>query len=176
MNRAAAHLAAVVRALRESDPPPTAAALGRRLKLQRSRAANLIRVARLPRRVVELMLEGSLAAKAGEELLRLRAQPLRIIELAERAARERWRVDRVAHEVNLILGRVRTRAPAQGTAAVPSFDSESPDPNIAAVEVELAAALGQRVRISTTPQGDGCVAIRFHSLDEFDGLLERLLR
>ena len=48
------------------------------------------------------------------------------------------------------------------------------DPNIAALERELAEKLATRVSLAHSRSGGGKVVIHYHSLDELDGILERL--
>ncbi len=48
------------------------------------------------------------------------------------------------------------------------------DPNIAALERDLAEKLATRVVIAHARSGRGKLVIHYHSVDELDGILERL--
>ena len=48
------------------------------------------------------------------------------------------------------------------------------DPNVAQLERELAEKLGAKVAIQHNPKGRGRLVIDYFSLDELDGILERI--
>ena len=48
------------------------------------------------------------------------------------------------------------------------------DPNIAALERDLAEKLATRVQLAHARNGRGKLVIHYHSLDELDGILERI--
>jgi ParB family chromosome partitioning protein len=54
-------------------------------------------------------------------------------------------------------------------AQLPAVDVEQ-----RAVESDLARALGTRVRLRHNKDGSGRIVIEYYSLDELDGLLERM--
>ncbi|HEY8538361.1 MAG TPA: ParB/RepB/Spo0J family partition protein [Steroidobacteraceae bacterium] len=53
-------------------------------------------------------------------------------------------------------------------------ESARPDPNIAKLESELAEKLGAKVEFRHSSSGKGKLIISYHSLDELDGILERI--
>ena len=50
------------------------------------------------------------------------------------------------------------------------------DPDITRLEQKLSDRLGANVTIQYSPNGSGCLQIRYNNLDEFEGIVEKLLR
>ncbi|MDZ3824163.1 MAG: ParB/RepB/Spo0J family partition protein [Pseudoxanthomonas sp.] len=133
----------------------------------RSRAAvsNLLRLLELPAAIRTLVEAGSLDMGHARALLTL-PEP-QAVRLAEQAAAEGWSVRQ--------LEQAARQAPAPGkTAGRPA--PARPDPDISRLEQELAERLCAPVSIRHGRAGKGQVVIRYHSLDELDGVLERLRR
>ncbi|MBN8482315.1 MAG: chromosome partitioning protein ParB, partial [Xanthomonadales bacterium] len=59
-------------------------------------------------------------------------------------------------------------------AAAGAKAKAKPDADVAALESELAARLGARVAIRHGRNGRGKLVIQYHSLDELDGILEKI--
>ena len=63
----------------------------------------------------------------------------------------------------------------QGAPGEGGDDGEaSPDPDIGRLETRLGDLIGSEVNIRHGKRGSGRLVIRYHSLDELDGILERL--
>jgi ParB family chromosome partitioning protein len=88
----------------------------------------------------------------------------RAVALAREAAARKWSVRELEEAVR------RLDASSSGTAKKPA----ARDPNIAALERELAEKLATRVSVAHTRSGRGKVVIHYHSLDELEGILEHL--
>lgn len=136
--------------------------------LSRPRVANLARLRHLPPAVLNLLRNGELSTRAGEELLRLTSKPHRLLDLAERAASGRWKVGELQARVDEVLGIER----AQPVYSLPG--ERSRDPNVAALESELGELLATRVSLAAGQGGRGMLCIEYFSLDELDGIIERL--
>ena len=64
---------------------------------------------------------------------------------------------------------------AEGCGDAEVLDSVEEDgADVAALESELAAKLGARVAIRHGRNGRGKLVIQYHSLDELDGILEKI--
>jgi len=61
-----------------------------------------------------------------------------------------------------------------GGVAKPGKPVAKIDPNIAALERDLAEKLATRVKLAHARNGRGKLVIHYHSLDELDGILERI--
>jgi ParB family chromosome partitioning protein len=135
----------------------TADAVGR----SRPAVSNLLRLLDLPAEIKRLLDERKLDmghARALATLPEARATAL-ALEAAEhgRSVRELEEAAR------------RAEAPPKGKAK----KAGPRDPNIAALERDLAEKLAARVVIAHAKSGRGKLVIHYHSIDELDGILER---
>jgi ParB family chromosome partitioning protein len=131
----------------------------------RSRAAvsNLLRLLELPEAIRTLLAERALEMGHARALLGV-ASPTEQLALARRCAAEGWSV-RAIEEAIRKLGPVK---PARKAAA-----SLEQNPDVRRLEQELGERLGAQVEIQHGRQG-GRIVIRYHSLDELDGILEHV--
>ncbi len=129
----------------------------------RSRAAvsNLLRLLELPPEVCERVEKRELEMGHARALLGL-PQRRQQIEVAALVAGKGLSVREAE---NLVRRMIEPAPPAAGRPAV------AIDPNIQRLEDELAEKLGARVSIEHARQGHGRLVIRYHSLDELDGIL-----
>jgi len=128
----------------------------------RSRAAvsNLLRLLELPAPVAALLEKRELDMGHARALLGL-ASPELMAEVARRAAREGWSVRETERAVQKLAGGAsRRRRPAP----------QGKDPNVRQLETDLGEKLGAAVSIEQSGKG-GRIVIRYHSLDELDGIL-----
>jgi ParB family chromosome partitioning protein len=91
--------------------------------------------------------------------------PQSIVEVARRVVREGWSVRATERAVRRLV--------AEGGTAKRGARTKSADPNIQQLENELGDRLGAAVSIEHGPKG-GRVVIRYHSLDELDGILTHI--
>ena len=125
----------------------------------RSHVANLLRLLALPAAVQALVQDGSLSAGHARALL---------------GTPEPERLARLVVENGLSVR--ETEELARGAAARPRQTrprSAALDPNIKELQERLTLQLGLEVGIRTGRQG-GSVTIRFHDLDQLDGLIRRI--
>ena len=129
----------------------------------RSAVTNLLRLRELAKPVQDYLLDGRLDMGHARALLALSsgqqtATATRIVSQAL-SVRE---AERLVH--NLL----------NASAGAPANRSRSIDPDVARLQEELAQALGATVHIETRRKGAGRVVIDYSSLEELDGILERL--
>ena len=131
----------------------------------RSRAAvsNLLRLMELPAEIKRLLEERKLDMGHARALLTL--PELQALSLARQAAANNWSV----RELEEAARQVPTKK-KNGTRV----SNNERDPNIAALERELAEKLAARVQVLHSRAGRGKLVIQYHSLDELDGILERI--
>jgi ParB family chromosome partitioning protein len=132
----------------------------------RSRAAvsNLLRLLDLPAEIRRLLSERKLDMGHARALATL---PEKLaVALAREAAARQWSVRELEEAVR--------RADAGEASGKPGKPASKQDPNIAALERELAAKLATRVSLAHARNGRGKLVIHYHSLDELDGILERI--
>jgi len=135
----------------------TADAVGR----SRPAVSNLLRLLDLPAEIKRLLDERKLDMGHARALATL--PEARATALALEAAEQGWSVRELEEAAR------RAEAPPKGKAKKPG----PRDPNIAALERDLAEKLAARVFIAHAKSGRGKLVIHYHSIDELDGILER---
>ena len=91
--------------------------------------------------------------------------PQLLTEIARRVVRDGWSVRETERAVRRLQGTDGAGKRERGT--------KSADPNIQRLETELGETLGAAVAIEHGAKG-GRVVIRYHSLDELDGILAHI--
>jgi ParB family chromosome partitioning protein len=131
----------------------------------RSRAAvsNLLRLLDLPAEIKRLLDDRQLEMGHARSLATL--PEARAVALALEAAEKEWSVRELEEAVRRSTGSQPTK---------PGKPAARPDPNIAALERELGEKLAARVKLAHARNGRGKLVIHYHSLDELDGILERI--
>jgi ParB family chromosome partitioning protein len=137
----------------------TADALGR----SRASVSNLLRLLDLAPAIKELLEQHRLEMGHARALLTL--DPALALKLAKQAAEHGWSV----RELEAAARRAQTapKGKAGKTAA-------KRDANVESLERELAEKLATKVSIQHGRGGRGKLVISYHSLDELDGILERI--
>jgi ParB family chromosome partitioning protein len=164
--------------------------LAKRLSVDRSTVANLIRLLDLPAAVQERLRAGAVSMGHARALLPLGDEHEQV-RLANRVAAEGLSVRAIEAEVQEILRRDEAEeegGPAVGTEPTapaaaggePSVRRKPGRPatrrssQVAAVEGQLRRALGVKVVVHANGKGAGRIVIPFADLDEFQRLLARL--
>jgi len=142
----------------------TQAEAAERLGEGRSVVANYIRLLDLPQEIKQMLADGQLSMGHARAILALPTDELRR-KLANRAMAGRLSVREVERLVRKYLA---------GTGQVKTTVRSKP-PHILDIENKLSSQLCTKVSIETRKSGQrGKVIIEFYSLDEFDGILERI--
>jgi len=130
----------------------------------RSRASvsNLLRLTEMPEAIKRLLDDGKLEMGHARCLLTLEESIA--VPLARQASTLGWTV----RELEEAARRAQTapKGKAKGTAAR--------DPNVAALEQELAERFATRVELAQGRGGRGKLVIHYHSNDELEGILGRI--
>jgi ParB family chromosome partitioning protein len=126
----------------------------------RPAASNLLRLLNLAEPVQELLMAGDIDMGHARALLAL--DGANQIQLANQIAAKRLSVRDAERLVQHVLNPVSPKA------------APAPDRDLLRLEEEIADTLGAAVKIKANKKGAGEVLIRFGSLDQLDGLLERL--
>ena len=143
--------------------------LARRLKIDRSTIANLMRLLELPVKIQTAVQSGKISAGHARALL----------PLGDSDLQQAW-CDQISTEglsvratEKLVSERIANEYP---TDRVSGFRSQQPkDAQIEALEQELRLALGTSVRIKTGAKNRGQLVISFKGNNEFERLRELLL-
>ena len=142
----------------------TQAEAAERLGEGRSVIANYLRLLDLPQEIKDLLAGGQLTMGHARAILALPTDELRR-KLANRAMAGRLSVREVERLVRRYLA---------GTNQ-PRTQAHTKPPHILDLEKKLASQLNTKVCIETRKNGQrGRIIIDFYSLDEFDGMMERL--
>jgi ParB family chromosome partitioning protein len=142
----------------------TQAEAAERLGEDRSVIANYLRLLDLPAEIKQMLAEGELTAGHARAILALPTDELRR-KLANRAMAGRLSVREVERLVQKYL---------VGTGEAKTALRSKPA-HILDLERKLSSQLGTKVTIETRKKGQrGRIIIEFYSLDEFDGIAERL--
>jgi ParB family chromosome partitioning protein len=135
-----------------------------RLGEDRSVVANYMRLLDLPQEIKQMLAESKLSMGHARAILALPTDELRR-KLANRAMAGRLSVREVERLVRRYL--------AGSNKDVRTIRSKSP--HIQDLEMKLSSQLGTKVNIETRKNGQrGKIIIEFYSLDEFDGITEKL--
>jgi ParB family chromosome partitioning protein len=137
----------------------TADAIGR----SRAAVSNLLRLLDLPDEIKALLEKHELEMGHARALLTLDA-PL-ALALARKAAAHGWSV----RELEDAARQAQTAPHGKGKKA-----AAKKDPNIETLERELAEKLAAKVSIQHGRGSRGRLVIAYHSVDELDGILERI--
>ena len=150
--------------------------LAKRLSVDRSTVANLIRLLDLPGDVQQLLRAGSISMGHARALLPIGDEPVQV-RLARRVVDEGLSVRAVEAEVKEIL-RNDEDDDAFGEGAPGARRGGRPvakrPAQIIAMENDLRRALGTKVVVQATSKGSGKIVIPFADADEFQRLLEFL--
>ncbi|HBE68715.1 MAG TPA: chromosome partitioning protein ParB [Planctomycetaceae bacterium] len=138
--------------------------LAKRLKIDRSTIANLMRLLELPQEVRQAVQSGKLTAGHARALLPLGDEDQQHA-FANLIKEEGWSVReterRVAEQLELEDGAQPAKKPGRKGAS----------PQVAALEQQLRLALGTKTEVKQTSKGRGRIVISFANADEFDRLL-----
>jgi len=142
----------------------TQAEAAERLGEGRSVVANYLRLLDLPQEIKQMLVDGQLTMGHARAILALPSDELRR-KLANRAMAGRLSVREVERLVRKYLA---------GTGQAQRTVRSKPA-HIVDLEKKLASELGTKVSIETRKNGQrGRIIIEFYSLDEFDGIAERM--
>ncbi|GAB5404720.1 MAG: ParB/RepB/Spo0J family partition protein [Aureliella sp.] len=139
--------------------------LAKRLKIDRSTIANLMRLLELPEEIQQGVQSGNITAGHARALLPL-GEESQQLQFAKQIKEEQWSVReterRVAEQLAIEDGdAVAAKKPGRKGAS----------PQIAALEQQLRLSLGTKTEVKQSAKGRGKIVINFSNADEFDRLL-----
>ncbi|MEM7457290.1 MAG: ParB/RepB/Spo0J family partition protein [Planctomycetota bacterium] len=142
--------------------------LARRLKIDRSTIANLMRLLELPRQIRDAISAGQLSAGHARALLPLGDEDIQI-EFCESILRD-------GMSVRATENAVREKIAAEDSFGISPTTRKRREKNrqVQSLEQELKLALGTKVRIKSSAKGKGQIVINFENNAEFERLREIL--
>jgi ParB family transcriptional regulator, chromosome partitioning protein len=144
--------------------------LSDRVGKDRSTVANALRLLRLPESVRALVAEGRLSMGHARALLGLEAAAA-----MEKLARRVVSAELSVRKVEELVRKARQEQEQGRTAAPATPSARQPSTSARDLALRLTRALGTRVEVVEVGQERGQIAIHYHSLDQLDALLERLM-
>jgi ParB family chromosome partitioning protein len=145
--------------------------LARRLKIDRSTIANLMRLLELPGCILDSLRKGHITAGHARALLPLGDEHEQV-SLAERIERDGLSVRDVERMVNEQIG--GDESDQADILPGPGKQKRATSEQLSALEQEFRHALGAKVEIKSSARGRGKIVIHFQNHDEFDRLREQL--
>lgn len=144
--------------------------IARKVGIDRASVANHIRLLDLEPGTLELVQSGALGFGHARAMLPLAPGEARAA-LARTIAQQGWSVRRVERHVAEMLEQQKTGAPTASARTRRAPHSA----DLALIEKQIGERLGTRVRIRSRDDGrKGRLVIDYYSLDQFDGLMERM--
>ena len=144
--------------------------LGERVGLDRSTVANLIRLTELEEPIQVLVSEGRLAMGHARAIVAMPTGAARL-DLAKRAAEAGWSVRQVEQAVRHWTQTQLESLPKETSNKTPT----QREAVIADIERRLSDHLGTKTKITLRASGNrGRVQVEFFSLEQFEGLMERM--
>ncbi|TWT95318.1 putative chromosome-partitioning protein ParB [Botrimarina colliarenosi] len=152
------------RYLREYDC--TQEELSKRIHINRSTIANLVRLLELPAEVKQMVISGELTQGHARALLALPAE--KQSQYAQQVVKEGLSVRKVEQLVQDATGGAGLRV--VGDDGVSRQPGAGRSAQLASLEQELTTALGTKVALSQNAKGAGKITLHFKNADEFDRL------
>ncbi len=146
----------------------TQEALATRVGKDRATVANALRLLKLPQKVRNLVAGGELQMGHARALLGLEAEPA-IERAAARVVQKQLSVRQTEEFVR------RERGDAGGGKAKPAGATPPSTASTRDLEQKLERAFGTKVRLVQKSSTVGRIELDYHSLDQLDSLLEKLL-
>ena len=135
------------------------------LGVSRSHVANKVRLLGLPKKVKELLNQGSLSVGHARALINIKNPE----ELADKIIHQRLNV-RQTEKIIQRQGVTRSTTRKQKKEEKPKFTEKSD------IEKQLTILLGGAPVSLSLSGGGGNIQITFHNMDDLDGLLEKFMR
>lgn len=146
--------------------------LAKRLKIDRSTIANLMRLLELPQPILEAVQADKLSAGHARALLPL-GEESQQLAMARQIQAEGWSVRQTEHTVSDMLahedGQGEEKRGRQKRGAVRTIT-----PQITSLEQELRRSLGTKIEIRQAARGKGKIVVHFHSAEEFERIRDIL--
>lgn len=147
--------------------------LAKRLKIDRSTIANLMRLLELPAAILDDVQNDRLSAGHARALLPL-GEEAQQLAMARQIQAESWSVRQTEHAVTDMLAREDGKLDAPA-AKGKRGSARTVSPQIGSLEQELRRSLGTKIEIRQSARGRGKIVVHFHSAEEFERIREILV-
>ena len=147
--------------------------LARRLSIDRSTIANLMRLLELPDTILDLLQQGRLTAGHARALLPIGDEQVQVTT-AQKIMAERISVRATETMVSEMLKAEEDRETGRKIVNATRQKRRQASPQIEAMQQELRMVFGTKVEIKSSSRGRGKITIHFSDADEFERLREML--
>lgn len=147
--------------------------LARRLSIDRSTIANLMRLLELPEAVMNLLMANEISAGHARALLPVGDEEVQV-RIANKIMTERWSVRATETHVSELLKAEEDSETGRKVVNATRQKRRQPSPQVEAMSQEMRMLFGTKVEIKSTARGKGRITIHFSDADEFERLREML--
>jgi ParB family chromosome partitioning protein len=147
--------------------------LARRLSIDRSTIANLMRLLELPQQILDWLTAGEVSAGHARALLPIGDEEIQI-RTAQRIMEERWSVRATESFVADLLKTEEDEETGKKVVNATRQRRRQVSPQIEAMQQEMRMVFGTKVEIKSSARGRGKITIHFADPDEFERLREIL--
>jgi ParB family chromosome partitioning protein len=147
--------------------------LARRLSIDRSTIANLMRLLELPQSLLDSLSAGQLSAGHARALLPIGDEDIQV-RTAKKIMDEQWSVRATETYVAELLKTEEDQETGKKVVNATRQRRRQISPHIEAMQQEMRMVFGTKVEIKSSARGRGKITIHFADADEFDRLREIL--
>ena len=147
--------------------------LARRLSIDRSTIANLMRLLELPQPILDLLSAGEVSAGHARALLPIGDETVQV-NIAKKIMEDRWSVRATEIHVAELLKKEEDSETGRKVVNVSRQKRRTITPEVEAMQQEMRHLFGTKVEIKSSARGKGRITIHFTDPDEFDRLREVL--
>jgi len=147
--------------------------LARRLSIDRSTIANLMRLLELPQQIIDWLVAGEVSAGHARALLPIGDEEIQV-RTAQRIIEDRWSVRATESFVADLLKKEEDDETGRKVINATRQRRRQVSPQIEAMQQEMRMIFGTKVEIKSSARGRGKITIHFTDADEFDRLREIL--
>lgn len=149
--------------------------LARRLSIDRSTIANLMRLLELPKGVLDLLQAGQITAGHARALLPIGDEPVQL-KAAQKIIDERISVRATETMVADMLKAEEDQDTGRKVVNATRQKRRQTSPHIEAMQQELRMVFGSKVEIKSNARGRGKITIHFNDGEEFERLRQKLVQ
>ncbi len=147
--------------------------LARRLSIDRSTIANLMRLLELPQQILDWLTAGEISAGHARALLPIGDEDIQI-RTAGKIIEDRWSVRATESYVAELLKSEEDAETGKKVVNATRQKRRQISPQIEAMQQEMRMVFGTKVEIKSSARGRGKITIHFTDAEEFDRLREIL--
>lgn len=147
--------------------------LARRLSIDRSTIANLMRLLELPEQILDWLTAGEVSAGHARALLPIGDEEIQI-RTARKIMDERWSVRATESYVSGLLKSEEDSETGKKVVNATRQKRREISPHIEAMQQEMRMIFGTKVEIKSSARGRGKITIHFTDADEFERLRDIL--